>query len=148
MAVVTNYPTTDTAVTGTWITPTNVQAEDSAVASITRGTTKNSQDNREQGGYGFDASIPSNATIDQVDIEVSHRVATTSNVCFLENLAQISGVDGAVNSDTAEPTTLTARVYAAYARPGGGGWTRADLLNAVFTTRIRARNGNNATSNT
>lgn len=148
MAVVTRYPTTDTAVSGTWVNPTNVQADDGAVAAITRGTTKNSSNDREQAGYGFDAAIPSNATIDQVDIEVEHRVASTANVCFLENLAYVSGTAGAVNSDSLEPTVLTARVYAAYARPGGGGWTRNDLVDANFKTRIRARNGNNATSNT
>lgn len=148
MATTTNYPTTDTAVSGTWVNPTNVQADDGAVAAITRGTTKNSQDDREQAGYGFDSSIPVGATIDQVDIEVEHRVQTTSNVCFLENLAYANGVEGAVNSDSLEPIVLTARAYTSYARPGGGGWTRNDLLNANFKTRIRARNGNNATSNT
>lgn len=148
MPVSTRYPTTDIPVTGTWSNPTNVQADDGAVAAITRGTTKNSQDNREQAGYGFDGVIPSDAVIDQVDLEVEHRVASTANVCFLENLAYVSGVAGAVNSDSLEPTVLTARVYANYARPGGGGWTRNDLLDANFKTRIRARNGNNATSNT
>jgi len=148
MTLVTQYPTTDTAVSGTWVDPTNVQADDGAVAAITRGTTKNSQDDREQAGYDFDSVIPAGATINSVAIEVEHRVQGTGNVCFLENLAYVGGVAGAVNSDNLEPTTLTARVYAAYARPGGGSWTRDDLLDANFKTRVRGRNGNNATSNT
>jgi hypothetical protein len=148
VTVITRYPTSDTAVSGTWVTPTNVQADDGAVASITRGTTKNSEDDRRQGAYGFDSAIPTGATINSVQIEVEHRVAATDNICFLENFASISGVNGAVNSDSLEPTTLTARTYSSYARPGGGSWTRADLLDAVFTTTIRARNGNNNTSNT
>jgi hypothetical protein len=148
VSTVTRYPSADTAVSGSWTNPTGVQADGGTVASITRGTTKNSQDDRRQGNFGFDGVIPSGSTINSVQIEVEHRVANTGNVCFLENYASISGVDGAVNSDSLEPTTLTARTYSAYARPGGGSWTRADLLDGTFTTTIRARNGNNATSNT
>src|SRR3990167_4952888 len=150
MTLVTRYPTTDTAVSGTWSNPTNVQADDGSVAAITRGTTKNSQDDRQQGGYGFDAAIPAGATINSVAIEVEHRVQTTGNVCFLENLASLTDFTdgGQVNSDAMEPTTLTARSYATYPRPGGGSWTRDDLLDGTFKTRIRARNGNNDTENT
>ena len=148
MAIATQYPTTDTPVSGTWADPTNVQADDGALAAITRGTVKNSQDDREQAGYDFDTAIPVGATINSVAIEVEHRVQGTGNICFLENFASVGASDGAVNSDALEPTTLTARQYAAYARPGGGGWTRDDLLDANFKTTIRARNGNNATENT
>lgn len=143
MATLTKYPTTDTAVSGGWSNPTNVQADDGAVASINIASKNNTFD-REQAGYGFDA-IPDGSTVNSVTIEVEHRVTNTSNICFLENLAAVSGTFGAVNSDSLEPTTLTARTYA-YARPGGGSWTKADLIDGVFKTRIRARNGNNATS--
>jgi hypothetical protein len=148
MTTVTRFPTADTAISGTWTTPTNVQADDGSVASITRGTTKNSQDDRGQGNYGFDASIPAGAVINSVQINVEHRVQATGNICFLENFASISGTPGATNSDSTEPTTLTVVNYSSYARPGGGSWTRNDLLDGTFTTTIRARNGNNATSNT
>jgi len=145
MPVVTRYPSTDTAVSGTWTNPTNVQADDGAVASVTIGA-KNTTNDREQGGFGFDAAIPAGSTINSVQIEVEHRVTTTGGVANLENLARIGTTDGAINSDTLEPTTLTARTYPNYARPGGGSWTRADLLDGTFKTRTRARSGNNATS--
>lgn len=147
MPIVTAYPTSNTAVDGTWSNPTNAYDNLGTVVSITRGTTKNSSNSRIYGTYGFDSSLPLTAIINSVTIEVSHRVATTSNICFLENQARISGTPGATNSDDTEPTTLTARSYP-YSRPGGGNWTRADLLNAVFDTVLIARNGNNATSNT
>jgi hypothetical protein len=145
VATVTQYPTSDTAVSGTWTSPTNVQASDSAVASVTIAA-KNTTVDRQQGNFGFDAQIPVGSTINSVQIEVRHRVSSTSGIAFLENLAQISGTAGAVNSESGEPTTLTPATYSAYARPGGGSWTRADLLDGTFTTRIRARSGNNATS--
>lgn len=145
MPVVTQYPTTDTAVSGGWTNPTNVQVDDGNVASINVASKNNTFD-REQGGYGFDVAIPPAViTINSVTIEVEHRVTNTSNICFLENLAIANGVSGAVNSDALEPTVLTLRSYG-YSRPGGGAWSRADLLDANFKTRIRARNGNNATS--
>jgi hypothetical protein len=142
---VTEYPGLDTAVSGTWTTPTNVQADDGATASVTIAV-KNTTVDREQGNYGFDTSIPAGATITSVQIEVEHRVTVTGGIAFLENLGRIGTTDGAVNSDSLEPTVLTARTYASYARPGGGSWTRADLLDGTFKTRIRARSGNNATS--
>ena len=145
MAVVTQYPTTDTAVSGVWVNPTNVQADDGAVA-VTTIAAKSTTVNRQQGGYGFDSAIPSGSKIDQVDIEVEHRVSTNGGIAFLANAAGISGTLGAVNEDALEPTVLTARAYTSYARPGGGAWTRADLLDAVFGTIIRARSGNSATS--
>lgn len=144
MPVITRYPTTDTAVSGGWVNPTNVQADDNAVASIAI-STKNNTNDREQGGYGFDSIVPGNATINTVTVEVEHRVTSTSNISFLENYAIVNGVTGAVNSDNTEPTVLTARTYP-YARPGGGSWTPADLNDANFVTRIRQRNGNNASS--
>ena len=72
MSVATAYPTTDTPVSGTWADPTNVQADDGAVAAITRGTVKNSQDDREQAGYDFDSAIPVGATINSVAIGQTH----------------------------------------------------------------------------
>lgn len=145
MPVVTRYPSSDTAVSGTWTNPTNVQADDNAVAATTiaaKGTTHE----RQQGNYGFDSEIPAGSTINSVALEVEHRVSTASGIAFLENLAYISSTAGAVNSNDAEPTTLTAQSFTNYARPGGGSWARADLLNGTFSTGIRARSGNSATS--
>jgi hypothetical protein len=145
VTVVTRYPSQDTAVSGSWTNPANVQADDGAVASVTIAA-KNTTVDRQQGNYGFDGEIPAGSTINSVAIEVEHQVSGTGGIANLENLAEVSGVAGAVNSDTLEPTTLTARSYGSYARPGGGSWTRDDLLDGTLTTRTRARSGNNATS--
>lgn len=145
MPAITRYPTTDIAVSGTWTTPTNVQVDDGATASVTLAA-KNASADREQGNYGFDSVIPVGAEIDSIQIEVEHRVTTTGGVAHLENLAYIGATAGAVNNNSSEPTVLTAETFLNYARPGGGSWTRTDLLNGTFKTRIRARSGNNATS--
>lgn len=145
MPVVTRYPSSDTSVSGTWTNPTNVQADDNAVAAVTIAA-KNTTFERQQGNYDFDSEIPAGSTINSVALEVEHRVTTTAGIAFLESLAYISSTGGAVNSNDAEPTTLTAESFANYARPGGGSWTRADLLNGTFSTGIRGRSGNSATS--
>ena len=93
MPTVTQYPTTDAAVSGAWTLPANVQADDGAVASLAL-SSKNNTFDREQGGYGFDGQIPIGATIDSVTIEVEHRVTSTSNIAFLENYGRVSGVNG------------------------------------------------------
>jgi hypothetical protein len=148
VTVVTRYPTSSNPLSGTWADQANAFAANGSVVAITRGTTKNSQDDCEYAGFDFDSVIPAGATINSVAVEVRHRVQSTANLCFLENFASVGGTAGAVNSDSAEPVTLTEVQYAAYARPGGGAWTRDDLLDANFKTTLRARNGNNATSNT
>jgi len=145
MAVVTRYPSTDIAVSGTWTEPTNVQADDNATA-LTTIAAKNTTNERQQGNYGFDSAIPTGSTINSVAIEVEHDVSTASGIAFLENLAYVSSTAGAVNSNGNEPTTLLEESFTNYARPGGGSWTRADLLNGTFVTGIRARSGNSATS--
>jgi len=142
MATVTRYPSSNSAVSGSWTNPTNAYADDGSVVSCAHGGTNNSSSDRQFGTFGFDAQIPGGSTINSVQIEVEHRVSATSNIAFLENWASISSTAGATNSDSAEPTTLTARTYSSYARPGGGSWTRADLLDGTFTVTLRARNGN------
>ncbi len=141
----TRFPTTDTVVSGTWTNPTNVQSDNGAVASTTLAV-KNTTVERQQGGYGFDSALPASAVITSVAIEVEHRVSTNGSIATLRNYARISTTAGANNDNSAEPTTLTVQTFSAYGRPGGGSWTRADLLDATFTTRIAAVQGNSATS--
>jgi hypothetical protein len=145
MPVITRFPTSNTAVSGTWSNPTNAYLSNGSVTSTTIAA-KNTTADRQYGTFGFDSEIPSGATINSVAINVRHRNDTTAGVAFLENFASIGATAGAVNSDDTEPTTLTERTYSSYARPGGGTWTRADLLNSTFTATIRARSGNSATS--
>ena len=58
----------------------------------------------------------------------------------------IGATVGTFNSDGTEPLADTIATYSNVTRPGGGTWTRADLLDGTFTVRLRARSGNNATS--
>lgn len=139
MPIVSRYPTTDTAVSGTWSNPTAVQVEDGVAASVTIVTPLTAYDRR-QGGYGFDAVLPNDVTINSVVIEVRQRVTTAAVDSFLENAVEVAGVTGTVNSDGTEPLVLADRSYVV-ARPGGGPWTRADLLDGAFSTRLRARTG-------
>lgn len=140
MPIVSRYPTTDTAVSGTWSNPTAVQAADGTVASTTLSTPSTTADRR-QGGYGFDNVIPLGAVINAVDLVVRHRVSTTGGVATLDSFVAVSGTNGTANSDSSEPTAFTIQTYSAVTRPGGGQWTRADLLDGTFTTLLRARTG-------
>lgn len=146
MPTVTRYPSTDTAVSGTWTAPTAVQADDNTLATVASAATKNVDAGiREQGDFGFDGQIPAGATINTVTLEVEQMVSTTLGIANQSVLARVGGVDGTAQVDTAEPTTITARTYSV-TRPGGGSWTRADLLDGTFATRIRGFNGNSATA--
>lgn len=138
MAVSTRFPTTDVAVSGTWTTPTNVQADDAATASVTPAA-KNTSNEREQGGYGFDGIIPSDATIDTVELLVEWHTVSPG-ICNLGVQYLISAAGGTYQENSAEPTSPTADVYDVTALRS---WTRADLLDANLTTRLRGRNGNN-----
>lgn len=138
MPTVTRYPTSDTAVSGTWSNPTNVQADDGAVASATPAI-KNTTWERAQGGYGFDAQIPSNAVIDNVFLEVEWRTVSPG-ISFLGVTAVVLGTPDAYQENSSEPTVLTEEIYDVTASRS---WTRANLLDANFGTRLEARTGNN-----
>ncbi len=147
MSTVTRYPSTDTAVTGTWSNPTSVQADDIAFASVTSAASKNVDAGiREQGGFGFDGQIPAGSTINSVALQVGWHVSTTGGIANLGARLRVGSTDGTEQLDTAEPTTSTDRSYTTMARPGGGSWTRDDLLDGTLKTRLRGANGNSATA--
>lgn len=136
MPIVSRYPSIDTAVSGTWSSPTAVQVADGVVAATTLDTPSLTVERR-QGGYGFDAVLPDGASITSVGVEVRHRVSTPDGAASLENFVAVGGTAGTVNADSSEPTALTTLVYDV-SRPGGGSWTRADLLDGTFVTGLRA----------
>lgn len=137
MPTVTRYPTTETVISGTWSTPSQVRAADGVVASTTLASV-NTTAEFEQGGYGFGAVLPPGATINGVTLETNHRVSTPDGTAVLESYVRIYGTSEVINSDSTEPLTLTARSYPV-GRPGGGTWLVDDLADGVFTTRLRAR---------
>jgi hypothetical protein len=144
MATATNFAT---AASGTsWTNPSNANADDGAYATYTIAAKNTTGNVNTLSNFGFDASIPSGSTINSVSLEVQHKVSTNGGIANLESALAISGTPGTYNTDSAEPTTDTILTYSAMARPGGGSWTRADLLDGVFTVLLRARSGNSATS--
>jgi hypothetical protein len=145
MPSVTKFPTADIVVSGTWSNPTNVQADDGSNATTTIAA-KNTSSQRRQGTYNFDADLPANATIDSVDLEMQGNVSTTGGIAFLGYGIRVSTTDGAISEDNGEPTSPTIYTSTDIARPGGGSWSRADLLNGTLFTYVQGRSGNNATS--
>lgn len=145
MATATKFPTA-TAVTTSWTTPDNIKVDDGAYATYTIAAKSTTGTAMQQQTYGFDAAIPVGSAINSVTIEQQVKTSTTSSIANLECAVEVSGTIGTYNTDSSEPATDTIDTYTNQARPGGGSWTRADLLDGVFTTRVRARSGNSSTS--
>lgn len=141
MAVSTRFATTASA-TG-WTTPANANADDGAYATYLIGISpiETVGDVNTLSNFGFDGDIPAGAPINSVTLEVEHKVSTAAGLAQLQSALAISGVAGTYNADATEPLTDTIVVYSSMARPGGGSWTRADLLDGVFTVLLRAYDG-------
>jgi hypothetical protein len=128
---------------GTWTNDVNILADDGAEVTFSL-TSKNTSGRWLIGQtFGFDSAIPVGATIDQVNIRTEWRVNTTSGIGHLELQAFVSGgAVGTVDTNSAEPTTLTTETFDITADRA---WTRADLLDGTFDLRCRGRNGNSTT---
>ena len=135
-------PTAAADVTGVWTNLSNVLAENDSVATFTT-TTKN--DDRLWRGhtFNFDSLVPANASIDAVNFR--HR-GLRSTGGTLEAWVRRSTTDGTASGNA--NTSLTTVTVAPVARPGGGSWTRADLLNGTLEVRGRGLQPNNTTSRT
>lgn len=144
MATATQLPTGNATEVGTWTNgATGLNADDGTNASFTT-TTKNDVRSVTVGNFGFDSVIPAGSTINSVAIEVQEQVSSGGTV---RAVIRVGGVDGALNDNTSD-TALTIRTYSALTRPGGGSWTRADLLDGTLTARFEGRQPNNTTSRT
>jgi hypothetical protein len=138
-------PTANTveAGSGTWTSDTAIRIDDGTEATFSL-TSKNT-DGRWNSGetFNFDGAIGSTATIDLVEIRAEWRVNNAGGIAILELQAFVGGVAvGAVRANSAEPTTLTTNTFDITADRA---WTRADLVNASFTLKVRGRNGNSTT---
>lgn len=125
---------------GTWTNDANVLVDDGTEATFSL-TSKNTTGRALRGQtFGFDSLIPAGSTVDTVEIRAEWRVNSTSGVGNLELQAFVSGsAVGSVNTNSAEPTTLTTNSYNITAARS---WTRADLLNGTLELRTWGRNGN------
>ena len=138
-------PTANTveAGSGTWTSGSNILADDGTEATFSL-TSKNTSGAWNSGQtFGFDALIPANATVTQVQIRAEWRVNNAGGIANLELQSFVSTVAvGTVRANAAEPTTLTIDTFDITADRT---WARADLLNGTFELKVRGRNGNSTT---
>jgi hypothetical protein len=121
----------------------NILDEDDDTISATT-TSKNATGTVEVTNFGLQSLIPSGNTISQVNIRA--RAINTTGAMAQGFLARLGTTDGTEISALA--TVLTTTTQNAYARPGGGDWTRDDFAQATFKMRVRALQPNNTTSRT
>lgn len=125
-------------------TKDNVLVLNDTTATSGAVTTKNAEAYIAVGTFGFDADIPVGATITQVNI-VARGTASSGAAAHTATPYISSTAGDAINCNNTTLTTVTSN---AVNRPGGGAWTRADLLNGTFTVRLRSLHPNNTTSRT
>ena len=120
---------------GWGVSGANAYASDDTYA--TSAAAKNTTTAIKVGTFGFDATVPANATITSVTVTVEWKVSTTASIATLGAQAWVSGV--AVGSEfvnSAEPTADLSQSFTV------SGLTRAQLLDGVFQVRVRATRGN------
>lgn len=140
--VSTQYPTTNAAETGAGLTnPTNAYADDTSYATGAPG--KNTTLATKYGNFGFDAIIPSGATITKVQIIELHKVSTTSSVATCRTYTKVGGSAGSNHDDATEPAADTTKTYDVTAERS---WTRANLLDGTLEVVLAAVQGSSGTA--
>lgn len=134
-------PTTDTAVSGSWTTPTNVQADDAADATVAPG--KNVTSSRDAGGFGFNAAIPAAAIIDKVEIKEEYFVSVNTSIATVRVNGNVGGTILANHDDATEPLSYLTTTFDITADRA---WVRADLLDGTFFIRFSGVQGNSSTA--
>lgn len=141
MPVVTGFkfPTTDAAVSGTWTTPTSVQADDNNDATVAPG--KNTTASRDAGGFGL--SIPAGATITKVEIKNNYWCSVTTSIATFRFNAKVGATVLANHDDATEPTAETSVTLDITADRA---WVPADFADGTFFVRFNAVQGNSSTA--
>jgi len=129
-------------VTGSWSNLANVLAEDDTTTSFTT-TTKSDDRLFRVYTFDFDTLLPANCTINAVNWK--HR-GSRSTGGTLEAWLRTGSSDGTASGNA--NTSLTTVTVSGAAKPGGGSWVRADLVNSAFEVRCRGLQPNNTTSRT
>ena len=135
---VTAYPHSETVVTasGGWTSLSNVEADDDAEANNMTSGTGTAEGTADLTALNLDELIFTDAIINAVYLEEKvHSAPSNQGRIGALNIAPVvNGVLGAYNGPPYTiPTGATAYVYDVT----GGGWTRADLLDAAFKLRIQ-----------
>jgi predicted CxxxxCH...CXXCH cytochrome family protein len=143
---ITRYPSSNVAsgADGSWGTPTNAYADDTAYASVTSVVARGAYAS-DFGTYGFDTAIPVGSTINSVTVGVAWYVsAALSRATTLSVQPYVSGASqGTALTNTAQPTSI-------YVEPTSPTYTltRAQLLDGVFVVRASLTRGNVTTTQT
>ena len=140
-AVVTNPATCNSS--NSWTSPANAQgAPDNIYA--TAAPAKNGTVNGDWACFGFDSAIPAGSVITKVEILAEYKVSTATSIATLRVNTLVGGaVQGGTIEDTSEP--LSDFDYVSD-HTSLRSWTRTDLLDANFSTRVGARRGNSNTA--
>lgn len=93
------------------------------------------------GNYGFDAAVPSGATVVMVEVRVRWRMNSAAGVGNRDWAWSLSGTRGSSDHALTTEPTLALETYTADVTTERS-WTRADLLDGVFEVHVRGRNGN------
>ena len=128
-------------ITGTFANLTNALAENDSTASFTTAT-MNATATMELTNFGFASLVPSGATIDAVNLK-TRQAATLGSTT---SVVRLPGASSTTNTES--DTSLTTREYTNQPRPGGGSWTRNDILDGSLAFRFTAVALNSTTSRT
>lgn len=142
MASVTRFPSANAAETGAGLTnPNNAHADDGSYATAAPG--KNVTLATKYQTFGFDAQIPTTASITRVQISYQYKVDVNTSIATGRTYYKISGAAGSNNDDTTEPLSDTIFTYDV---TSARSWTRADLLDGTFEVVLAAVQGNSSTA--
>lgn len=135
--------TVDSAATGTisWVNPNNAQASDNVYATATGGNSISKSHYLNSSNFSF--SIPTNATISGILVEIQKKVSGTSlNVKDVNvNIIKSSGTLGTQNKADTVTGWPTSEAYTSYGSASdlwGETWTPADINNSNFGVAVSA----------
>ncbi|MDH5243096.1 MAG: HYR domain-containing protein, partial [Chloroflexota bacterium] len=133
-ATVGQFPSSNAPDLGSWVNPELAYADDGAHATVS--VAKNSTVARIYGNFGFDAVIPSGATITSVTVELQYRTSVTNGDDSVRAQPYVTGstkgtqaAGGPAGGDTTISATST------------GVFSRSDLLDGTFTVRVSNQRG-------
>lgn len=131
--------------TNSWTNNTNAYGVTDNNVYATAAPGKNGTVTGDWGTYGFDSSVPVQASITKVEIIPQYKVSTTGSVASIQVQAVVSGTACPTTalSQATEPTTDTEFIADVTSCRT---WTRANLLDGAFRARVAAVRGNTNTA--
>ena len=133
------FPTTDTAVSGTWVTPANVQADDT-INLATTAPAQNATASRDAGGFGFSTAVlPVGSDISKVEFKSAYLLDTALSIATLRFNANVAGTILADHDDGGEPLSRTVTTFDITADRA---WSAADFRDGTFFVRLNGLRGN------